>query len=115
MAKSPGWLILKSGGSTQVFAREVGRAALILALGAMAVVSGWTALTQPEVAQRWFAWPWLLPQALLPLGAAATGVLIWRRLWDAGEATVFMLGVILFLFGFSGLALSLGPMSFRVT
>ena len=104
-----GWLILKSGGPTQVFAREVGRAALILALGAMALVSGWTALTQPEIAQRWFAWPWLLPQAFLPLAAAITGVLIWRKLWDGGEATIFILGLALFLLGFGGLALSLWP------
>jgi len=104
-----GWLITKTDGATQVFAREVGRAALILTLGVMLAVSGWTALTQPEVATRWFAWPWVLPESLLPLGAGAVGVLIWRNLWSMQEWIIFRLAIILFLLGFAGLTVSLFP------
>ena len=42
-----GWLIWKTQGATQVFGREVGHAALILTAVMLALVSGWTALTEP--------------------------------------------------------------------
>ena len=45
----------------------------------------------------------------LPLGAAVTGVLIWRSLWSPRDWIVFRLAVVLFLLGFGGLAVSLFP------
>jgi cytochrome d ubiquinol oxidase subunit II len=104
-----GWLIRKTDGSTQVFAREVGHAALLLAIGAMGVVSLWELLTEPAVVVRWFAWPWVLPQAVLPLAAGGTGWLIWRHLWGDDDRMVFALTALLFLFGFGGLLISLWP------
>ncbi|HTI00292.1 MAG TPA: cytochrome d ubiquinol oxidase subunit II [Acidisoma sp.] len=104
-----GWLIWRTNGHTQIFGREVGRAALLLTVAGMLLVSAWTALTVPDVAERWFAWPWLLPLALLPLAAAGTALLIWRSLWSPREGRVFGLAVLLFLVGFAGLAVSLWP------
>jgi cytochrome d ubiquinol oxidase subunit II len=104
-----GWLIWKTDGSTQVFGREVGRAALILTGAMMVVVSGWIVLTQPEIARRWFAWPRVLALSLMPLAAVAVGVLTWRSLWGKHDARTLQLGLILFLLGFGGLAISLFP------
>jgi cytochrome d ubiquinol oxidase subunit II len=104
-----GWLVWKTDGPTQTFGREIGRAALILTATMMALVSAWTALTQVEVAERWFAWPRILPQALLPAAAICVVVLTWRSLWGRREALPFLLAVVLFLFGFGGLVLSLWP------
>jgi cytochrome bd ubiquinol oxidase subunit II len=104
-----GWLIWKTGGSTQIFGREVAHAALLLTMAMMALVSLWTALTIPEVADRWFAWPRIMPQALLPLAAAATAVLLWRNLWTDRDVLPFLLAMVLFLFGFAGLGISLWP------
>jgi cytochrome d ubiquinol oxidase subunit II len=104
-----GWLIWKTTGPTQVFGREVGHAALILTMIMMALVSAWTALTQPEIAARWFTWPQILPQSLLPLAAAATAVLIWRQFWSDRDALPFLLAIVVFLLGFAGLAISLWP------
>ena len=104
-----GWLIWRTEGGTQVFGREVGRAALLLTAAGMVAVSAWTALTLPEVAQRWFSWPGILPLALLPLAAACITVLIWRNLLSRHEARTFGLGILLFLTGFAGLAVSLWP------
>ena len=104
-----GWLIWKTTGPTQVFGREVGHAALLLTMAMMALVSLWTALTVPEVAARWFAWPWILPQSLLPLAAAATALLLWRRLWTDRDSQPFLLAIVLFLLGFAGLGVSLWP------
>ncbi|MEJ0019806.1 MAG: cytochrome d ubiquinol oxidase subunit II [Acetobacteraceae bacterium] len=104
-----GWLIWKTSGATQVFGREVGHAALILTMALMALVSLWTALTVPAVADRWFAWPQMLPEALLPLAAAATAIVLWRTLWSDRDFLPFLLGIALFLLGFAGLAVSLWP------
>jgi cytochrome bd ubiquinol oxidase subunit II len=104
-----GWLIWKTSGPTQTFGREVGHSALLLTVALMAVVSAWTALAEPEVAQRWFALPQSLPLALLPIGAVAVSVGLWRSLWGRQEALPFVLGIVLFLFGFGGLAASLWP------
>src|SRR5208282_3711571 len=102
-----GWLIWKTSGPTQTFGREVGHAALLLAAVMMAVVSAWTALTEPEVANRWFAFPGSLPLVLLPLAVAVVSLMLWRSLWGRKEALPFGLAIILFLLGFAGLAVSL--------
>jgi cytochrome bd ubiquinol oxidase subunit II len=104
-----GWLIWKTDGPTQTFGREIGQATLLLMMGAMAVVSAWTALTIPEVADRWFAFPRILPLALLPLAAAAIAVLIWRSFWTTDGARVFCLTIVLFALGLAGLGVSLWP------
>jgi cytochrome bd ubiquinol oxidase subunit II len=104
-----GWLIWKTEGPTQVFGREVGHSAVILSAGCMALVSTWTALTVPEVAERWFRWPWVLPLALMPLAAAGVAFLIWRLLWGRHETWPFRLTILLFLLGFGGLTVSIWP------
>lgn len=104
-----GWLIWRTDGPTQVFAREVAHAALLLAVAMMAVVSAWTALTEPQVAARWFAWPGTLWLGLLPLAAAGVAVLIWRSLWGRHDSRPFLLAVALFLLGYAGLIISVWP------
>ncbi|MER9595658.1 cytochrome d ubiquinol oxidase subunit II [Mesorhizobium sp. M0244] len=104
-----GWLIWKTEGSTQIFAREVAHAALIVTAAMMAIVSGWTALAEPNVASRWFVWPNIAYLAPLPLSAAIIACFIWRSLWGKRETLPFILSAVLFLLGFAGLAVSLWP------
>ncbi len=104
-----GWLIWKCGGSTQVFGREVGHAALLLTGSMMAAVSAWTALTETAVAQRWFALPDGLFYALCPLAAAFVLARLWGSLWGKHDRRPFVLALILFLLGYAGLAISLWP------
>jgi cytochrome bd ubiquinol oxidase subunit II len=104
-----GWLIWKTTGPTQTFGREIGRAALIATMAMMAVVSLWTALTQPVIAARWFDGSFLFAQSLLPITAIAAAVVVWQNLWGRHEALPFALGLVLFLCGFGGLAVSLWP------
>jgi len=104
-----GWLIWKTDGPTQVFGREIGHSALILTAVMMAVVSAWTALTEPAVDARWFHWPQILPLSLFPLASAVVVVLIWRSLWGKYEPATFFWSILLFLLGFGGLAESLWP------
>ena len=104
-----GWLIWKTEGPTQTFGREVGQAALLLTMGAMAVVSIWSAFTVPEIARRWFSFPRVLPLALLPLSTAGVAMLIWWSFWKTDGARVFCLTIGLFVLGLAGLLVSLWP------
>jgi len=104
-----GWLVWKTTGATQAFAREIGHAALILTAAMMAVVSVWTALADPAVAARWFGWPniaWLAP---VPTATALVVAALWRSLWGRRAAVAFALAIVLFLLGFGGLVVSLWP------
>ena len=75
----------------------------------MAIVSGWTALADPNVASRWFAWPNIDYLAPLPLSAAIVAWFTWRSLWGTHEKLPFILSLVLFLLGFAGLVVSLWP------
>ncbi|MBB3772619.1 cytochrome d ubiquinol oxidase subunit II [Angulomicrobium tetraedrale] len=104
-----GWLIWKTDGATQVFAREVAHAALILTAAMMALVSAWSAWSVPEVAARWFAWPniaFLAPVPLVTIGVLLT---IWRGIWTGRETGTFLGAIAVFLLGFLGLVISLFP------
>jgi cytochrome d ubiquinol oxidase subunit II len=106
-----GWLVWKTVGQTQAFARNAGRAAVALTAIMMAVVSVWTAFSQPEVAERWFSLPniaWLAP---IPVVTAAALVMAWYslRAGRGAEFKVFALSIIIFLCGFLGLCVSLWP------
>ncbi|MFG1278297.1 cytochrome d ubiquinol oxidase subunit II [Xanthobacter autotrophicus] len=104
-----GWLIWKGQGPTQVFAREIAHAALILTAVMMLLVSLWSAWSVPDVAERWFSLPnllWLVP---VPLVALAVVVSIWRGIWTAREGQTFVLSLVLFALGLIGLVVSLWP------
>ena len=104
-----GWLIWKTDGATQVFAREVAHAALILTAAMMLLVSGWSAWSVPEVAARWFAWPNLAWLAPVPIVTAAVLLTMWKRIWTGRDVEVFLLAIVIFLLGFAGLVVSLWP------
>ncbi|MCS0502065.1 cytochrome d ubiquinol oxidase subunit II [Ancylobacter mangrovi] len=104
-----GWLIWKTDGSTQVFAREIGHSALILTAVMMGLVSLWSAWSVPEVAARWFAWPNLALLAPVPLVTLAVVVFTWRGLWEGAEPRTFLSALALFALGLVGLVVSLWP------
>ncbi|MFK8252816.1 cytochrome d ubiquinol oxidase subunit II [Ancylobacter terrae] len=104
-----GWLIWKTSGATQVFAREVTQSALILTAVMMAVVSAWSAWSVPEVAARWFSFPNLLVLAPVPLVTIGVIVAIARGLWEGAEMRTFLLALALFALGLIGLVVSLWP------
>jgi cytochrome d ubiquinol oxidase subunit II len=105
-----GWLILKTEGNLQAFARLQGRRCLIGVLAAIAIISIWTPLADPGIAARWFSRPnifWLAP---VPIVTALVAVWSWRALHGTSEGAPFVGAVLLFLLSYLGIAISLWPM-----
>ena len=105
-----GWLILKTEGALQRWARRCGRVCLIGVLVAVAAVSIWTPLVHPDIAQRWFAWPNIVLLAPVPVITALIAIGEWYTLDRDYELLPFLGGIGLFAMSFVGIAISLWPM-----
>ena len=103
------WLVMKTEGHLQERMHRVTGPLVILFLWVLAVISIWTPLTHPEIAQRWFSMPnifWFMPVPLLV--ALCTWRLIHAVENDA-HFTPFLLTLALVFLGFSGLGISIWP------
>jgi cytochrome d ubiquinol oxidase subunit II len=105
-----GWLVLKTESDIQAAARRHGKVCLIGVLIAIAAVSIWTPLVNPEVAHRWFAWPNLALLSPVPIATALVAFSVWRSLTGRSEAGAFIGAIGLFALAYVGIAISLWPM-----
>jgi cytochrome d ubiquinol oxidase subunit II len=105
-----GWLILKTEGELQDWARRAGRICLAGVVIAIVAVSAWTPLAYPNIAARWFSWPNIAFLAPVPVITALLVIGEWFALGRAHEMTPFFGAVGLFLMSFLGIAISLWPM-----
>ncbi len=105
-----GWLILKTEGDLQAWARRMGRVCLAGVLAAIGIVSVWTPFMDPAIAQRWFSWPGILILAPIPVITLVIAVAEWRSLNRDGHAGPFIGAMGLFLMSYLGIAISLWPM-----
>jgi cytochrome d ubiquinol oxidase subunit II len=105
-----GWLVLKTEGPLQDWARGLGRVALAGVLIAILVVSLWTPLLRPTIAERWFSWPNLAVLTPVPIMTALIAWLEWRALNSRAEAAPFVWAIGLFVMSYLGIAISLFPM-----
>jgi cytochrome d ubiquinol oxidase subunit II len=103
------WLVLKTEGELQAWARRMARYALLGVVAFIAVVSLWTPLLQDRIAARWFTWPNALFLAPVPLVTAALALWAWRALGRGAEGTPFVAALGLFAMAYLGLAISLFP------
>jgi cytochrome d ubiquinol oxidase subunit II len=103
------FLIMKTEGRLQA---RMFRLALPLGgavLAAIGIVSLWTPLHTPEIAERWFSWPniaWLSP---VPLLVAALAFGFYRSVSARRERWPFVLAVLAFLVSYAGLGISMFP------
>jgi cytochrome d ubiquinol oxidase subunit II len=103
------WLVLKTEGDLQAWARRMGRRSLVGVVAVIALVSVWTPLLQSRIAERWFSWPNALVLAPVPLATAGLAWWAWRSLSRDGELAPFAAALGLFLMAYLGLAISLFP------
>ena len=104
-----GWLVLKTQGPLQDWARRQGRRALILVMLAIAAVSLWTPYAEADIAARWFSWPNIALLAPVPLASLALAAATWISFGSRQEAMPFVYSIGLFLTAYLGLAISLWP------
>lgn len=104
------WLVMKSENPLQASMRNLSRVLVIAMLAAIAVISLWTPLAHPAIAERWFSLPnlwFLLP---VPVVTAALALTLWRVLGnERWQALPFVLTLGLIFLGFSGLGISIWP------
>jgi cytochrome bd ubiquinol oxidase subunit II len=104
------WLILKTEGELQDWARRAAGICLVAVLAAIAGVSIWTPLAHPDIAQRWFSWPNIAFLSPVPIVTALIAIGEWEALRRRHELTPFLGAIALFLMSFVGIAISLWPM-----
>jgi cytochrome d ubiquinol oxidase subunit II len=103
------WLIAKTEGDLQRRLHRVVWPLTVVLLGFIAMVSLWTPLQDPNIAQRWFhdgLFYRLLP---VPFMVAACAVLMRRAVRERHHNTPFVLALLLVLLGYAGLLVSLWP------
>lgn len=103
------WLVMKSEGHTQEWARRMGvtlAAAVLVALGAVSVM---TPLMRPLIAERWFGGINALLLAPVPLMAGLNAALLFYGLLAKREMLPFFSAVGLFIWGYIGIGVSLYP------
>ncbi|OON62432.1 cytochrome d ubiquinol oxidase subunit II [Massilia sp. KIM] len=107
------WLVMKTEGELQARMIQVARPFALLLLGAIAVVSVWTPLRDPAVADRWFSFPNIVFLAPVPILVLLCMVLLLRAL--AGKdgrlpfRQPFVLALGLIFLGYTGMAISIWP------
>jgi len=103
------WLVMKSTGELRQWARDMAIRFGAGVLVAMAVVSVWTPLEDPEIARRWFTWPEQLWLLVVPVLTALAFAGLWWGLLRDKTRQPFLCAIAAFLLGFFGLGVSLWP------
>ncbi|HSW68949.1 MAG TPA: cytochrome d ubiquinol oxidase subunit II [Gammaproteobacteria bacterium] len=105
-----GWLILKTEGELQKFARRQGRWCFVAVLVAIGIASLWTPWMDGNIAKRWFSWPNIAYLSPVPVVTLILAIFEWRSLNNRSEAAPFIGAIGLFLISYVGIAISLFPM-----
>jgi cytochrome d ubiquinol oxidase subunit II len=103
------WLVMKTEGALQEWARVQSRWSLLGVLAFIVVISVWTPLTEARIAQRWFVLPNLLFFAPVPVLTAVLAWLTWRGLKRNWDILPFIGSMGLFFLAYTGLIISLWP------
>jgi cytochrome d ubiquinol oxidase subunit II len=103
------WLVMKTEGDTQQWARKHALVALYGVLAFIAMVSLWTPLMHGQIAQRWFSVPNVFYFALVPIATAIIAYVTWRALRRDADYVPFIGAMALFAMCYLGLGISLFP------
>jgi len=103
------WLIMKTEHGLQQRMHNLTLPLLLLLLAVFIVISIWTPIQHPAIAQRWFSMPnifYLLPVPLMVLLCACA---IFNGIRKNAHHSPFILTLLLVFIGFSGLGISIWP------
>ncbi|BBH48075.1 cytochrome d ubiquinol oxidase subunit II [Pseudomonas sp. KU43P] len=103
------WLIMKTEGPLQQQMHDLARPLALVLLVVIGIVSLWTPIAYPQIADRWFSMPnliWFMPVPLLVL-VTFYGLL--KAVARNAHYTPFLLTLVLIFLGYSGLGISLWP------
>ncbi|MDL2407746.1 cytochrome d ubiquinol oxidase subunit II [Rhizobium calliandrae] len=104
------WLVMKTDGDLQQRMKKLAQRIAIALLLIIAIVSVWTPLAHPQVAERWFSFPNILMFSPVPaLVLAATILQLYMLQKEGSHAMPFCLALAIVFLGYSGLAISLWP------
>jgi len=103
------WLVMKTEGALQDWAREMARWCLFGVLAFIAMVSIWTPFLDARIAARWFSWPNIAFFAPVPAVTAAIAWWLWVSLRRRRDVAPFVAAMGLFAMCYTGLAISLFP------
>ncbi len=105
-----GWLIIKTEGDLQDWARRMGRICFIGVLVAIGVVSIWTPIMDRDIAARWFSGEHMVFLWPVPIVTLAIAWAEWRSLNRDSHTGPFAGAMALFLMSYIGIVISLWPM-----
>lgn len=103
------WLIMKTEGELQQRILQLTRPLLALVVIALTVVSIWTPLAHPAIANRWFSLPNLYYLSVVPVLVAASLYSLLHELKTGNDKRPFISALIIVLLGLIGLAISIWP------
>lgn len=103
------WLNLKTEGMLQAFARRAAQWALLISLMVLAIISIYTPLKFPEIAERWFGGTNWLSLAPVPIATAVVTISMYRELRNGTNYAPFFYAIALFALGYVGIGISLWP------
>ena len=103
------WLIMKTEGDLQKRMHFLARPLALVLLVFIGIVSLWTPIAYPNIADRWFSMPnliWFMP---VPLLVMVTFYALLRAVGRKANYLPFLLTLVLIFLGYSGLGISLWP------
>lgn len=103
------WLIIKTEGALQRRMIALARPATLALLVVIGIVSLWTPLAHPGIAERWFTLPNIIFFSPVPILVLVTGWAILTSLRGDPHSAPFILALFLLFLGYSGLGISLWP------
>ena len=104
-----GWLIIKSDGRLRERAYQLAMPLATAILALVAVVSLWTPVLSPDIANRWFRWPNIAVLWPIPFVVTVFGGLLIFGLRKKIDLLPFCVTLGLFMLSYLGLTVSLFP------
>ena len=101
--------MMRTAGELQRRMHDIGIPLVWAVLAVTGIVSLWTPLTHPDIAERWFSMPNLLYFMPVPVLVLLCAFGLLRSIQRYANYTPFLLTTALIFLGYSGLGISLWP------